>query len=136
MVRVFNFKLQTRRLNAGSLCALTMKIVKINTDDIIDWDSFHDLFSKKFGFPKFYGKNMNAWIDCMTSLDSPDDGMTSIHTSKGETIIIELENVSSLATRNREIYDAIIESSAFVNYRKIELGEPAVLTLSFHKTRT
>ena len=111
-----------------------MKIVKVNTDEILDWDSFHDLFSKKFGFPKFYGGNMDAWIDCMTSLDSPDDGMTSIHAKQGETIILELENITSLANRNKEIYEAIIECSAFVNHRKIELGENAVLTLSFNKS--
>lgn len=113
-----------------------MKIVKINTDDILDWDSFHDLFSEKFGFPDFYGRNMNAWIDCMESLDSPEDGMTSIHVETGETLILTLKNVDSLSKRNKEIYDAIIECSAFVNYAKIELGENPVLTLSFHKSST
>jgi RNAse (barnase) inhibitor barstar len=113
-----------------------MKIVTINTDEISDWDSFHDLFSNKFGFPDFYGRNMDAWIDCMESLDSPEDGMTSIHVETGETLILELENVSSLSKRNKEIYDAIIECSAFVNYTKIDLGENPVLTLSFNKNST
>ena len=108
-----------------------MKTVKIDCKEIPDWDSFHDLFSKKFGFPRFYGRNMNAWIDCMSSLDSPEDGMTTIHAEAGGIIIIELENVNSL---DNQIYGALVECTAFVNYRKLEIGEPAVLTLSFHKT--
>ena len=110
-----------------------MKIVKINTDDILDWNSFHEVFSSKFRFPSFYGKNMDAWIDCMSSLDSPEDGMTTIHVKPGETLILELDNVTSLAKRNKEIYEAIVECSAFVNHRKIEVGEPPVLAWSFHR---
>lgn len=42
-----------------------MKHIKINSSDISDWDSFHNVFSKAFDFPDYYGRNMNAWIDCM-----------------------------------------------------------------------
>jgi hypothetical protein len=38
---------------------LTMKIVKINADAIIGWDSFHDLFSKKFGFLILHGSPLD-----------------------------------------------------------------------------
>ncbi|MDZ4753789.1 MAG: barstar family protein [Phycisphaerae bacterium] len=31
-------------------------------------------FAETFGFPGFYGRNMNAWNDCMTFLDGPDAG--------------------------------------------------------------
>jgi len=108
-----------------------MNKITINANEIHNWESFHDCFAKAFGFPEFYGRNMNAWIDCMSSLDCPDDGMTTIHAENGKTIILELENISSLADKNHNIYEAIIESTAFVNYRKLEVGEPAVLTLSF-----
>ena len=113
-----------------------MNRIKIDANKLKDWDSFHDCFSKAFGFPDFYGRNMDAWIDCMTSLDSPDDGMTTIHTEPGKTLILEIENINSLAEQNKEIYEAIIECSAFVNYRKLEVGEPAVLTLSYNRNGT
>ena len=113
-----------------------MNRIKIDANEIKDWDSFHNCFSKAFGFPDFYGKNMNAWIDCMTSLDAPDDGMTTIHAEPGKTIILEIENINSLADQNSEIYEALIECSAFVNYRKLEVGEPAVLTLSYNRNDT
>ena len=88
------------------------------------------------GFPDFYGKNMNAWIDCMTSLDDPADGMTSIHAPQGGVLVLELSDATDLARRCPEIYDAIIECSSFVNHRKLAVGEPAVLALSFWKQNT
>lgn len=54
-----------------------MTVVKLDTRPITDWLTFHTVFAKSFGFPGFYGRNMNAWIDCMTSLDDPSAGMTS-----------------------------------------------------------
>jgi RNAse (barnase) inhibitor barstar len=55
-----------------------MVIVRIDTTKIRDWASFHEVFSEAFGFPDFYGRNMDAWIDCMTSLDDPAAGMSRI----------------------------------------------------------
>jgi hypothetical protein len=46
-------------------------------------EDFHDIFNEAFGFPAFYGRNMNAWIDCLTSLDAPADGMTRVTVPKG-----------------------------------------------------
>ena len=51
-----------------------MPVVRIPTSEIVDWESFHSVFQRVLGFPEFYGRNMNAWIDCLTSADSLDDG--------------------------------------------------------------
>ena len=42
-------------------------VVRIDGDRIVDWDTFHNVFTEAFGFPGFYGRNMNAWIDCLTN---------------------------------------------------------------------
>ena len=104
---------------------------KIECDRITDWPSFHDEFGRVFKFPSFYGRNMDAWIDCMTSLDAPKDGMTSIHCEPGKVLTVELENVKPFMARCPEQYAAIVECSAFVNWRRIERGESAVLALSY-----
>ena len=109
-----------------------MKKIHIDTDRIRDWDSFHDLFQELFGFPDFYGRNMDAWIDCMTSLDTPEDGMTSIHVNPGEVLVLDLSDPKGLKQRCPEIYDAIVECSAFVNYRQIDTVQPAIIALSFN----
>ena len=106
-------------------------LVSVDCSKIRDWNSFHHEFAAAFGFPDFYGRNMNAWIDCMTSLDKPEDGMTSIHAAKDGVLTLQLENVTSFRERKPELYAAIIECSAFVNWRRLEVGEPSVLAISF-----
>jgi RNAse (barnase) inhibitor barstar len=44
----------------------------LDTSRIIDWDTFHAVSREAFGFPDFYGCNLNAWIDCLTYLDEGD----------------------------------------------------------------
>ena len=108
------------------------KNVRIDGSKITDWDSFHDYFSATFGFPGFYGRNMDAWNDCMTSLDAPDEGMSSVHVAPGDVLVLCVSGAGELMQRCPEIYDALVECSAFVNYRRIEAGDQAVLALSFH----
>ena len=103
----------------------------VDCSKILDWKSFHDEFAAVFGFPDFYGRNMNAWIDCMTSLDEPDHGMTRIHPAKGCVLTMQLENVAPFREQHPDLYAAIIECAALVNWRRIEVGEPAVLAISF-----
>ena len=105
--------------------------VTIECSKIIDWSSFHSQFTEVFGFPEFYGSNMNAWIDCMSDLHDPDSGMSQVHCEKGKTIIINLKDAREFKMRCPEQYQAILESSAFVNWRNIDIGEPPVITLSF-----
>lgn len=110
-----------------------MRPVKLDTRLITDWETFHDVFAEALGFPNFYGRNLSAWIDCMTSLDDPSAGMTKIHAPPGGVVVLGLEHVDDFLRRCPEQYEAIIDCAAFVNWRKIEMGEPAVLALSFHK---
>jgi hypothetical protein len=109
-------------------------IVKLNTRRIRDWTTFHDVFAEVFGFPDFYGRNMNAWIDCMTSLDEPAAGMTSVHALPGGVLVLQLDFVDDFSARCPEIFDAIVEGAAFVNWRRTETSQEPVLAISFHKT--
>lgn len=111
-------------------------LVKIDTRRIVDWSSFHRVFAEKLGFPNFYGNNMNAWIDCLTSLDEPLDGMTSIHPPPGGVLVLQLDFVDDFAVRCPEIYEAIVEDAAFVNWRRTESGQEPILALSFNKNPT
>ena len=111
-----------------------MTVVRIDTSRIVDWATFHAVFAEALGFPDFYGKNMNAWIDCLTYVDEPDNGMTKITIEPGSVLTLQLDGVSSFAERCPEQYAAVIECTAFVNWRRLEFGDPAVLALSFHRT--
>jgi Barstar (barnase inhibitor) len=109
-------------------------IVKIDCRQIRDWGSFHEVFSAAMGFPDFYGRNMDAWIDCLTYIDEPGDAMTSVHAPPGGILVIQLDFVGDFAARCPELYAAIIECASFVNWRRIEMGKGPVLALSFWKS--
>jgi hypothetical protein len=107
--------------------------VTIDCSRIHDWDSFHSVFAEVFGFPDFYGQNMNAWIDCLTSLDVPEDGMTKLHCAPGSVLTLRLDSVKDFQKRCPEQYAALVECAAFVNWRRNDTDEPSVIALSFYE---
>jgi len=108
---------------------MDIKIITLPCDRITDWDTFHAVFQEVFGFPGFYGRNMDAWIDCMTYLDDAGSGMSSVTVLKGGLVVIRVENAAELKNRCPEQYDALVECAAFVNYRRVKVGEPPILAL-------
>jgi RNAse (barnase) inhibitor barstar len=95
-----------------------MRTVNIDGTKLTDWNAFHAYFKEAFGFPDYYGNNMNAWIDCM----SDEDGL----------IVLHFSNIETLKHSAPDIYNAIIECSAFVNYRCVEGGSQPIIILSFY----
>ncbi len=111
--------------------SLSPDILQIDVGGVASWSDFHDLFAAKLGFPDFYGRNMNAWIDCMTSLDAPGDGLSKVHAPAGGVLTLNVVNAPRLKADNAEIWEALNECAAFVNWRRNEVGEPSVLSLSY-----
>ena len=72
---------------------------------------------------------MNAWIDCMSSLDTE---MSKVQVKEGEILALQLDNAKDLKEKYPYLYAEIVECSAFVNWRRTEKGEPAILALSFY----
>lgn len=103
--------------------------VAIPVHAINDWPTFHDVFQQVLGFPTFYGRNMDAWIDCLTSADSPDDGLVRITAPPGGLLILSIDDPFDFRKRCPEQYDALIECSAFVNFRRTEVGDAPILAL-------
>ena len=108
-------------------------VVRIDTSKIVDQDSFHDVFAEAFGFPELYGRNMDAWIDCMRSLDAPDDDLTSVHAPPRGVVVLVLSDAADLARRLPKIFEDLVDCSAWVNLRKVETGKRAVIVLAFSK---
>lgn len=67
-----------------------MKRIQVPEEAFFEEAVCHEAFQKAMGFSDFYGKNWDAWIDCMFSIDSPDDGMSKITVSEGESLEIEI----------------------------------------------
>ena len=107
-----------------------MAVVRLYTNQITDWASFHLVCKEAFGFPDFYGANVNAWIDCLTYLDE-NDKMSHFHLSKAEMLHIEVSDTEDFNSRLPEIFDALVKCSAFVNRRYVDDRKSPVLSLLF-----
>ena len=103
-----------------------MARARLNTAVISDFDFFHEESRRLFGFPSFYGRNMNAWIDCLSSLRE-DDGMTSLLLGPDELLHLEVPDAEALRARAPDVFAAFTDCTAFVNRRYTQYGElPAV----------
>lgn len=96
-----------------------MRVVKIDGARIHDWESFHTLFAESLDFPDYYGRNMNAWIDCMTDLT--------------ELVTLHVEHWKDFSRRCPEQYAALVECTAFVNWRQINGGLPPLIALAWYE---
>ena len=107
----------------------TIQPVKIDCRLIADWAGFHDAFAAAFGFPDFYGRNLDAWIDCMTHLDTD---FSAFAVPKGDLVLLDLVGIGDLSARQPDIARALLEMCAFVNFRRMDIGDPPLLIIAGH----
>lgn len=106
-------------------------VVRIDARRIVDRDTFHDVFAEAFGFFDGYGRNMDAWIDCLSSLGDPDDGLNKVHAPPGGVVTLQIDHVDDFADRCPELYEDVVRCAAFVNRLCLEVGRSPVLELTF-----
>lgn len=105
-----------------------MATAKLDAGTILDWSSFHEQCKAVFGFPDFYGKNLDAWIDCLSYLRD-DDAMSSFRLQPDEVLVIELQNADSLRRQAPQIIEELEFCIAAVNDRYTDYGEKPALQL-------
>jgi hypothetical protein len=98
-------------------------VVTLSTEHITDWETFHAECARVFGFPQFYGRNMNAWIDCLSYLHD-NDGMCRVVLAPDDHILsVRVRNFKQFSARLPDICDALLTYTASVNWRYSESGE-------------
>ena len=110
-----------------------MPVVTIDLAAVTDAAGFHDVFAAALGFASIYGRNLDAWIDCLSYVDDPDAGMTSVVVAPGEILVLRLEGIGRFAETCPDLAAALPDSAAFVNWRRLERGDAAVLALAYYK---
>lgn len=106
-------------------------MVQIDANLITDWQTFHDVFAEKFGFPSFYGRNMDAWVDCLSYLDDPSAEMSKLHIPCGQTLALLIDNAQCFKQRCPDQFEALVECAAFLNWRVVVAGGAPLLALAF-----
>ena len=70
--------------------------IKIDFSNIETLDDLHDVLFKTFGFPDFYGRNIHALIDCISSIRYPEEGMTSFFLASDEFLLIRTKKMGEV----------------------------------------
>ncbi|MEN0020412.1 MAG: barstar family protein [Planctomycetota bacterium] len=104
-------------------------VIEIDGTKITDMESFHDEFARTFGFPDFYGRNMDAWIDCFNYVDS-DDGMRSLTIEPGEILTIHVRSFEAMNSASPQAVRALLECAAFVNHNSLESSGAPLLAIA------
>ncbi|MCK9248082.1 MAG: barstar family protein [Solirubrobacteraceae bacterium] len=107
-----------------------MPVIAVDLTSVRDWEGFHDAFARTLGLMDGYGGNMDAWIDCLTHVDE-DDGTSRIVVEDGDVLTLRLTGMDGLRTRRPDIHAALLDAAAFVNHRRIEVGERPILALAY-----
>jgi barstar (barnase inhibitor) len=103
--------------------------VQIDLSNVDDDQAFHLVWAKALGFPSWYGKNWDAWIDCMSALRSGDTGV-EVQIARDEVLEIEIRGTEALAARTPKIVCNLVDCASVVNRRYMRIGErPPVLLL-------
>ncbi|MFW5701032.1 MAG: barstar family protein [Cyclobacteriaceae bacterium] len=101
-------------------------VISIDTKDIRTIENVHVVFKKSFGFPKFYGENFHALVDCLSSLRYPEDEMTEVSISFKQIIVLKFSDFITLSEKIRYfILSAIHE----VNKREKMKGNKEMIYL-------
>jgi len=97
-----------------------VRVVNIDSERIKSWDDFHDIFYTLFNFPDYYGRNLDAWIDCMDEVLSASQ----------ETLLLDFGRCHDLKQRIPGITNRILECCAFLNFRFIDAKRQPKLIVS------
>ncbi|MFK8253605.1 barstar family protein [Ancylobacter terrae] len=108
---------------------MRIHLVDIPASLITDWASFHAVFQQTFGFPGFYGRNLDAWIDCMGCIDEPGSGLTGWTIPRGDMLGLRIAGAADFMVRCPEHHAALVIGVACVNDRLAERGAPPLLAL-------
>ena len=105
-----------------------MATVTLDGNTITDSDSFHTASQHAFGFPEFYGRNMDAWVDCLSYLRD-DDGMATVHLQPDEVLTIEVAHSDAWKKTAPDLLEEMQFCIAMINDRYADYGEKPALLL-------
>lgn len=107
-----------------------MKKVSIPDHAFESEASVHHAFAQAMGFPDFYGKNWDAWIDCMSYIDDAKVGMSKVTVGKGESLEIEILVRNNSRYYEGRVWGVFCGCMAAVNARLAAGGSKARLVLT------
>ncbi|MCB9233275.1 MAG: barstar family protein [Bacteroidia bacterium] len=103
------------------------KTIELNIGQIKSVADFHETMKNTFGFPDFYGKNIHALIDCLSSLRFPEDAMSLLFLEEDEYLLMEIKGY---LLANEQVKDQLVFAVGFVNHRQFLKGRQLSIVIS------
>jgi barstar (barnase inhibitor) superfamily len=87
-----------------------MKIVILDAKKMLEKEKMHEYFTKKFGLPEYYGKNLDALFDCLCEINEPT------------LIKLKNENVLDGATKESltQLFRDVCSENALVKFELVK----------------
>ena len=105
-----------------------MATVTLDGAAITDWQAFHTQARVAFGFPEFYGCNMDAFVDCLSYLRD-DDGMSAIRLGPEEVLQIDVLHADAWRAAQPDMLEEVL-CIAGINERYEDYGEKPALSVN------
>lgn len=105
-------------------------LIRIDARRLVDAAGLHTALGEALGFANGYGKNLDALVDCLTSLDNPKAALSRVQVFPGHMILLALENYDPKDKSASQV-KALTDVVAFVNWRRLEKGQPPVLAMAY-----
>lgn len=103
-----------------------MTTVTLDGATMTDWDAFHSQSQAVFGFPDFYGRTMDAWIDCLSYLRD-DDRMAAVRLGPDDVLQIDVLHAEAWRAAHPDMLDEVLYCIAGINERYEDYGENPAL---------
>ncbi|MCR9173203.1 MAG: barstar family protein [bacterium] len=105
---------------------MKQKEITINFNQVSSTEDFHGSMKSAFKLPDFYGENVNALIDCLSSLRYPEDEMIGIVLEQDEFLAIKTKGLSALP---QLLFNHFIISIENANRLEIHRGNTPTLKI-------
>lgn len=92
--------------------------VTIDLSKAACWNDFHRIFARQFPFPDYYGRNMDAWIDCIRD-----------NCSHADPLMLEIMGMTALKKYCPDVIAGINSCAEFINTCESDRGKEPVLWL-------
>ena len=108
---------RVRHLQSSKFIFITR--VNFNADELLTPESFHENFAKRLRFPKYYGENMDAWVDVMVDMMKNELWpMAKCCVVGGGTLDIAIKD--SKAFQESPMYNELVDCVKSINEEKVK----------------
>ena len=100
--------------------------VEIEGEKILSAEDFHSYFATTFEFPAYYGRNWDAWIECMS-----ESAERIVKLRQCAILTLNVRNQPAFQGNCPDVWGDFIDCTAFINSEFLDAGNEPILAVSY-----